>query len=357
MTRRNNAVRGLLAVAALALLAGCNSNNGSSNSGGATPSGGGATQTAASSATQLNGAGGTFPQPLYAQWFQEYGQKNGLTINYQPIGSGGGIKAITAKTVDFGASDAPMNDKEMQGAAGIQHIPTVAGPVCIAYNLPGVPADLHLSGPVIANIFLGTIKTWNDPQIKQLNPSANLPATAITACHRSDGSGTTNIFTTYLSAISPTWKSGPGAGKSVNWPSGLGGKGNAGVAQLVQRTAGAVGYVELNYVMKNKMTAADVQNKSGKFIAPSVASATAAVAGVTLPADFRAVPVNTTAPDGYPITGFTYLLVYKTGTKPQVKDFLKWALTDGQKEAAAMDYAPLPDSVDKKALDAVNSIQ
>ena len=354
MTRRNNAVRGLLAVAALALLAGCGNNN-NGGSGGA--QNGGTAPNTTSSSSQLNGAGGTFPQPLYAQWFQEYGQAHGLTINYQPIGSGGGIKAITAKTVDFGASDAPMNDGEMKDAPGILHIPTVAGPVVVAYNVPGVPADLHLTGPVIANIFLGTIKTWNDPQIAQLNPSAKLPATQIVVAHRSDGSGTTNIFTTYLSAISPPWKSGPGAGKSVHWPVGLGGKGNAGVAQLVQRTQGGIGYVELSYVMQNKMTYADVQNKSGKFIAPSVDSATKAVAGVTLPADFRAVPVNTTAPDGYPITGFTFILVYQTGTKFQVKDFLTWALSDGQKDAPALFYAPLPDSVQKKAQAAVAGLQ
>ncbi|MBV9851500.1 MAG: phosphate ABC transporter substrate-binding protein PstS [Armatimonadetes bacterium] len=358
MTRRNNAVRGLLAVAALALLgAGCSNNSGGENGGGGTtPSGGGATPNAAGGSAQLTGAGGTFPAPLYNNWFQEYGKAHGLTINYQPIGSGGGIKNITAKTVDFGASDAPMNDTEMKAAPGILHVPTVAGAVTVAYNVPGVPAHLHLTGPVIAGIFLGTIKTWNDPQIKQLNPSVNLPASPIIACHRSDGSGTTNIFTTYLSEVSPEWKS-VGAGKSVNWPNGLGGKGNAGVAQLVQKSAGAVGYVELAYVLQNNITYADVQNKSGKFIAPSVASATAAVAGVTLPDDFRAVPVNTPAPDGYPITGFTFLLVYKTGTKPQVKDFLKWALTDGQKDAAGLFYAPLPDPVQKKALAAVSSIQ
>ena len=341
MIRRNNGVRGLLAVAVMALLAGCGNNGGGSSS---------------NSGATLNGAGGTFPQPLYAKWFQEYGQAHNLTINYQPIGSGGGIKAITAKTVDFGASDAPMNDSELRSAPGIVHIPTVAGPVVIAYNLPGVPSDLHLSGPVLANIFLGTIKTWNDPQIAGLNPTAKLPAAPIVIAHRSDGSGTTNIFTTYLSQISPQWKSGPGAGKSVAWPVGLGGKGNAGVAQLVQRTQGGIGYVELSYVMQNKMTYADVQNKSGKFIAPSVDSATKAVAGVILPDDFRAVPTDTTAPDGYPITGFTFLLVYQTGTKPQVKNLLKWALTDGQKDAPGLFYAPLPDPVQKKALDKVNSL-
>ncbi len=350
MTLRNNAMRGLLAVAALALLAGCGNNSGS-NSGSNT--GGGSAQNSA----QINGAGGTFPQPLYAKWFQEYGQAHNVQINYQPIGSGGGIKGITGHTVDFGASDAPMNDSEMQAAPGIQHIPTVAGPVTVSYNVPGVPSHLHLTGPVIANMFLGTIKAWNDPQIKGLNPTINLPATPIIACHRSDGSGTTNIFTTYLSAVSPQFQQQIGAGKSVNWPNGLGGKGNAGVAQLVQKSAGAVGYVELAYVMQNNLTYADVQNKSGKFIAPSVASATAAVAGVTLPDDFRAVPINTPAPDGYPITGFTFILVYKTGTKPQVKDFLTWALSDGQKDAAGLFYAPLPASVQKKAQAAVAAIQ
>ncbi len=343
-----------LAAALLALLgAGC----GKQSSDQTTPGGTATPNATASSGAGLNGAGATFPAPLYQQWFQEYKTKTGVAINYQPVGSGGGIKNITAKSVDFGASDAPMNDAEMKAAPGIQHIPTVAGAVCIAYNTPGVPPHLHLSGDVIAKMFLGQIKAWNDPALLALNPGQNLPNTPIIACHRSDGSGTTNIFTTYLSQISPAWKQSVGAGKSVKWPNGLGGKGNAGVAQLLKQNAGGVGYIEQGYAVTNKIPYADVQNAKGNFIAPSVESATAAAQGVTLPPDFREVITNTADPQGYPITGFTFLLVYPNAGKPELKKFLQWAMTDGQKDAAALYYAPLPSSVQKRALDVVNSMK
>jgi len=311
----------------------------------------GATTPPASSGgeSSLTGAGATFPAPLYQQWFQEYKSQSGVAINYQPIGSGGGIKNITAKAVDFGASDAPMNDAEMKAAPGILHVPTVAGAVCVAYNVPGIPAHLHLTGPVIANIYLGTVKTWNDPAITALNPGNTLPNTPIVACHRSDGSGTANIFTTYLSEVSPAWKTSVGSGKSVKWPNGLGGKGNAGVAQLLQQNTGSVGYVELAYAVQNKIAFADVQNAKGNFIAPSVEATTAAAQGVTLPPDFRKVITNTDDPNGYPITGFTFLLVYPDA-KPEIKKFLQWAMTDGQKDAAALYYAPLPPAVQQKAV-------
>ena len=242
------------AIAFPALGAGCGK-QGADQNGAATPSG------SSGGEASLTGAGATFPAPLYQQWFQEYQNKTGVAINYQPIGSGGGIKNISAKAVDFGASDAPMNDDEMKAAPGILHIPTVAGAVCVAYNVPGVPAHLHLTGPVIANIYQGTVKTWNDPAITALNPGNALPNTPIVACHRSDGSGTTNIFTTYLSEVSPAWKTSAGSGKSVKWPNGLGGKGNSGVAQLLQQNAGSVGYVELAYAMQNKISFADVQTR------------------------------------------------------------------------------------------------
>lgn len=340
----------LAAATLLALLgAGCGKQGSDqTTAGGAAPS--------ASAGAGLNGAGATFPEPLYQKWFQEYKDKTGVAINYQPIGSGGGIKNITAKSVDFGASDAPMNDAEMKAAPGILHIPTVAGAVCIAYNVSGVPAHIHLSGDVIAKMFLGRIKTWNDPAIAALNPGKTFPATPIVAAHRSDGSGTTNIFTTYLSEISPDWKQSVGSGKSVKWPNGLGGKGNAGVAQLLQQNQGSVGYVELAYAMANKISYADVQNAKGNFVAPSVESATAAAEGVTLPPDFRKVITNTTDPNGYPITGFTFLLVYPD-SKPELKKFLQWAMTDGQKEAAGLYYAPLPPGVQKRALDEVNTLK
>lgn len=339
----------LSAAALLALLgAGCGKQ---STDQGATSGG-----TTASAGAGLNGAGATFPEPLYQKWFQEYKDKTGVAINYQAIGSGGGIKNITAKAVDFGASDAPMNDAEMKAAPGILHVPTVAGAVCVAYNVAGVPAHLHLSGDVIAKIFLGQIKTWNDPAIAALNPGAALPATPISTAHRSDGSGTTNIFTTYLSDISPAWKQAAGSGKSVKWPNGLGGKGNSGVAQILKQNEGSIGYIELAYAITNKIGYADVENAKGNFIAPSVESATAAAQGVTLPPDFRKVITNTSDPNGYPITGFTFLLVYPD-SKPELKKFLQWAMTDGQKDAAALYYAPLPPSVQKRAQDEVNALK
>lgn len=339
----------LSAAALLALLsAGCGKQ---STDQGATSGG-----TTASAGAGLNGAGATFPEPLYQKWFQEYKDKTGIAINYQAIGSGGGIKNITAKAVDFGASDAPMNDAEMKAAPSILHVPTVAGAVCVAYNVAGVPAHLHLSGDVIAKIFLGQIKTWNDPAIAALNPGAALPATPISTAHRSDGSGTTNIFTTYLSDISPAWKQAAGSGKSVKWPNGLGGKGNSGVAQLLKQNEGSIGYIELAYAITNKIGYADVENAKGNFIAPSVESATAAAQGVTLPPDFRKVITNTSDPNGYPITGFTFLLVYPD-SKPELKKFLQWAMTDGQKDAAALYYAPLPPSVQKRAQDEVNALK
>ncbi len=346
MNRRT--MSGLAVAAGLALLGtGCGKQSGETGSGATSSS---------STATSLNGAGATFPQPLYQKWFQEYDKKTGVAINYQAIGSGGGIKNITAKAVDFGASDAPMNDEEMKAAPEVLHIPTVAGAVCVAYNVPGVPEHLHLSGDVIAKIFLGQITKWNDPAIAALNAGKTLPATGIIPCHRSDGSGTTNIFTTYLSQVSPAWQSGVGGGKSVKWPNGQGGKGNAGVAQLLKQNDGSVGYVELAYAETNKISYADVQNAKGSFIAPSVASATAAAQGVTLPPDFRKVITNTDDPQGYPITGFTFLLV-RPDAKPELKGFLKWALTDGQADAAALYYAPLPADVQKKALAAVDGLK
>jgi phosphate transport system substrate-binding protein len=313
------------------------------------------TSSSTAGGTVLNGAGATFPAPLYQKWFQEYQQKAGVSINYQPIGSGGGIKQITGKAVDFGASDAPMSDAELAKAPGIVHIPTVAGAVCVAYNVPGAPANLKLTGPVIADMFLGAITKWNDPKIAALNPGVTLPATTITPFHRSDGSGTTNIFTTYLQQVAPEW-SKIGAGKSVNWPKGDGGKGNPGVAALIKQIPGGVGYIELAYAETNKIPFAQVQNQSGAFITPSVDSTTAAASGVTLPPDFRKVIVNTTAKDGYPITGFTFLLIYPDA-KPQLKGFLKWALTDGGKDAPALYYAPLPDNVQKAALAKLDSLK
>ncbi len=311
----------------------------------------------ASAQAQINAAGATFPAPLYLKWFQEYHGAKGVEINYQAIGSGGGIKDITAHAVDFGASDAPMNAAELSAAPGILHIPTVAGPVCISYNVPGVGTGIHLTGPVIADIFLGKITKWNDSRITSLNPGTKFPGIGIFTAHRSDGSGTTNIMTTYLSEVSPEWKDQVGAGKSVHWPHGLGGKGNQGVAQLIKQNEGGIGYIELNYAVTNGIPYAAVRNMKGRFINPSVETTTIAASGVSMPPDFRKVITNTTSAGGYPITGFTFLLVYRNGTKPAVKSFLEWMLTTGQKDAPAMQYAPLPENIQRRALAAVASIR
>ncbi len=311
----------------------------------------------AAAQAQVNGAGATFPAPLYLKWFQEYHQDGGPAVNYQAIGSGGGIKNITAHAVDFGASDAPMNAAELSAAPGILHIPTVAGAVVIAYNIPGVGPGIQLTPTVIADIFLGKITKWNDPAITKLNHGTKFPGTTIAPVHRSDGSGTTNIFTTYLAETSSDWAGSVGAGKSVHWPNGLGGKGNQGVAQYIKTNEGGIGYIELNYAVTNSIPYAAVRNARGKGVYPTVESTTLAVDAVPLPADFRKVAVNTSAADGYPITGFTYLLVYRNGTKPEVKKMLQWMLTTGQKDAAPLYYAPLPAGVRQRALATIASIR
>ena len=312
---------------------------------------------ASAQAQQINGAGATFPAPLYLKWFQEYKNATGAQVNYQPIGSGGGIKNITAHAVDFGASDAPMNAAEMAAAPGILHIPTVAGAVVVSYNVPGVGPGIHLTPMVIADIFLGKITKWNDPQITRLSPGTKFPGTSIFPVHRSDGSGTTNIFTTYLSEVSPEWKDSVGAGKSVHWPSGLGGSHNSGVAQLIKQNEGGIGYIELNYAVTYTIPYAAIRNTKGKYIYPSVENTSVAAEGVTLPADFRKVITNTMAPGGYPITGFTFLLVYKNGTRTEVKKLLEWCLTTGQADTASLYYSPLPPSVKRRALAAVASMR
>ena len=311
----------------------------------------------AAAQAQINGAGATFPNPLYQKWFQEYHGEGGPAVNYQAIGSGGGIKNITAHAVDFGASDAPMNAAEMSAAPGILHIPTVAGAVVVAYNIPGVGPGIQLTPTVIADIFLGKITKWNDPAIVKINRGTNFPSTTIAPVHRSDGSGTTNIFTTYLAETSGEWASSVGAGKSVHWPNGLGGKGNQGVAQYIKTNEGSIGYIELNYAVTNVIPYAAVRNAKGVGVYPTVESTTIAVDAVPLPTDFRKVAVNTSAAKGYPITGFTYLLVYRNGTKPEVKKMLQWMLTTGQKDAGPMYYAPLPAGVRQRALAAVSTIR
>ena len=311
---------------------------------------------AASTQAQVSGAGATFPELLYNNWAKEYKASGGAAVNYQGIGSGGGIKAITAKTVDFGASDSPMSVEERQAAPGVLHLPMCAGAVVVAYNAPGVPNGLKLTGAVIADIFLHKITVWNDAKIVGLNPGMRLPASRIVTVSRSDSSGTTAIFTNYLTKVSPAFKTGVGEGKSVNWTKGgLAGKGNPGVAAFIKQTPGAIGYVELAFADKNAITYAHVQNAKKNFSAPTLASTSAAAAGVKLPADFCAMATNTNDPNGYPITGFTWILVYPNA-KPEVKKFLRWCLTSGQKSAAKYDYAPLPEPVQKRVLDSLKKI-
>lgn len=343
-------------VVAVACLAGCGGQSGTSESSGNAASGSTSTSSETAPATtggvNLKGAGATFPYPIYSKWFDAYNKAKGVEINYQSIGSGAGIKQLKANTVDFGASDAPLSDKDIKEfSSEVVHIPTVAGAVVMSYNLPGFTGTLNLSGDVIANIYLGKITKWNDPAIARLNASAKLPATAITVAHRSDGSGTTNIFTNYLALVSPAWKSGPGAGKSVEWPVGIGGKGSDGVASTVKQSPGGIGYVELAYAKQNKLPYASVQNAAGKFIAPSAEATTAAATGAVaaVQKDIRAPIANASGAGAYPISGFTYILAYKKASDPAkaatLKDFLNWAITDGQKDAAALDYASLPPAV------------
>lgn len=305
-------------------------------------------------AQDLNGAGATFPAPIYNKWFNEYKNAKNVAINYQPIGSGGGIKALQEGTVDFGASDAPMSDDEMSKLkAPAFHIPTVLGAVVMTYNLPEVTKQLMLTGPVVADIYMGKVTKWNAPEIAALNKGVALPNKDILVVHRTDASGTTYIFTDYLTSVSPAWASGPGKGKDVKWAVGLGGAQNAGVMGQVRQIPGSIGYVELAYAKENKVPFASLKNAAGKFIEPSIASVTAAAAGVAskLPAntDFRVSVVNSPAPDAYPIASFTFLLVPEhwadAGKRDKLVDFLKWAMHDGEKEVEALNYAPLPANV------------
>jgi phosphate transport system substrate-binding protein len=296
----------------------------------------------------VTGAGATFPAPLYSKWFSDYNHKApDIQINYQAIGSGGGIKQITEKTVDFGATDAPMSDAEMAKAPGVIHIPTVLGAVVITYNEPDLK-DLKLTPETLSAIFLGKITMWNDAAIAKDNPG-KLPATPITVAHRSDGSGTTAVFTDYLSKVSPAWKTQVGAGKSPNWPAGLGGKGNDGVTGLVKNTKGAIGYVELAYANQNKLPIAALKNADGKFVKPSLETTSAAAAGVEVPADYRVSITNAPGAQAWPISAFTYLLVHQDNADAAkgkaIAEFLWWAMHDGQTLAAPLDYAPLPKAV------------
>jgi len=300
---------------------------------------------------QINGAGATFPYPVYSKWFSEYNKLHPeVAINYQSIGSGGGIQQVSKRTVFFGASDGPMTDEQLAAVPGpILHLPTVLGAVVPVYKLANVDAELKFSGPVLADIYLGKIKKWNDPAIAKGNPGITLPNSDITVVHRSDGSGTTYIWTDYLAKISPEWKMKVGVGPSPRWPVGVGGKGNEGVSGLVTQSPGSIGYVELIYALQNKISFGQVQNANGEFLKASVESVTAAAAAANMPADFRVSITNAAGQGAYPISSFTWLLMYEDPTdKVQGKamvDFMKWALTEGQKYCAELGYAPLPADV------------
>jgi phosphate transport system substrate-binding protein len=316
----------------------------------------------------ISGAGATFPQPVYDEWASRFKDDSGTTVNYNAIGSGGGIAQFTANTVDFGATDSAMKDEEETAAQknGVPvHVPTVFGAITVAYNVSGVQKGLKLDGPTIADIFLGKIKKWDDSAIKSLNPGVKLPGTDITVVHRSDESGTTKLFTTFLSDYSSQWSSQVGADKTVKWPTGTGAKGNAGVAGGVKQTNGAVGYVEQAYALQNNFTTANVKNKSGKFVAPSLQSTSAAGQGLKVPQDLRFDAINSPNPDAYPIASSTFIIVYedmcKAGksqdTAQRVANWLNYALGAGQQVAPELQYAPLPTNIKTKAQAKVDALK
>jgi phosphate transport system substrate-binding protein len=324
-----------------------------------------AVSTASAQTVQIDGAGATFPYPIYSKWFSEYNKLHpNVQINYQSIGSGGGIRQLSNQTVFFGASDGPMTNDQLNAAPGrVLHFPTVLGGVVPVYNIPGVSAELKFSGEALANIILGKITKWNDAAIAKDNPGVKLPATDITVAHRADGSGTTYIFVDYLSKISPEFKTKVGVATSVNWPVGVGGKGNEGVAGLVQQTPGAFGYVELIYAIQNKIAYGSVKNHDGEFLKASLDSVTAAAAAAegVMPPDFRVSITNAPGKAAYPISSFTWLLLYESPKDKQksgiMVDFVKWALTEGQKYCADLGYAPLPQSVVKMEMEALKKIK
>lgn len=321
--------------------------------------------TTGAGAQNLNGAGATFPYPIYSKWFNEYKQQNsGVQINYQPIGSGGGIRQVTEGTVDFGASDVTMTNEQLAAAkVKVIALPTVLGAVVPVYNIPGVSKELNFSGDVVADIYLGKITTWNDPRIAKDNPGVNLPANAILPVYRSEGSGTTFIFTDFLSKVSPDFKSRVGAGAAVKWPTGIGQKGNEGVSGMVRQTPNAFGYVELIYAEQNKMSFGTVKNASGKYVKASTSGVTAAAAAAakSMPPDYRISITNAPGADSYPISSFTWLLIPThasdaSKTKALV-GFLNWMLDHGQSEAASLSYAPLPEQVQQMVRKSITTIK
>ena len=322
----------------------------------------------AQNALLINGAGATFPSPIYSKWFDEFHKTSGAQINYQPVGSGAGIKQVTEGTVDFGATDGPMNDDQIKAfraknGTGILHFPTVLGAVVPTYNIPGVNSALNFTPEALSGIFLGRISKWNDAAIANANKGVNLPANDIVVIHRSDGSGTTYIWTDYLSKVNGDWKDKVSKGTSVNWPVGLGGKGNEGVTGLIKQTPNSIGYVELIYAAQNKVGYGSVKNSAGTFVTADLASVTEAAAGAvkTMPEDFRVSITNSPGKNAYPISSFTWLLIpekFKDSAKRDaLKKFLNWSITDGQSFAENLSYAKLPKEVVDKELKAINKVQ
>ena len=313
--------------------------------------------------TTLTGAGATFPYPMYSKWFSDYHKLHpDIAINYQSIGSGGGIAQVSAGTVDFGASDGPMSDEQLSKAKGkIVHIPTVLGAVVPAYNVPGVKEELKFTPEALAGIFLGKITSWNDNAIQSVNKDVKLPNTPIVVVHRSDGSGTTYVWSDYLSKVNPDWKGGPGKGTSIKWPVGLGAKGNEGVSGQVRQVEGAIGYIELIYALQNKIPFGSVKNSSGNFVKASLESVTAAAQGAKIPNDYRVSITNPPGKEAYPISSFTWLLIPERAADPSkgkiLADFLNWMLTDGQKATADLSYAPLPQELVGRVKGTVQQLQ
>ena len=363
MTRTTLLALATAGVVSAATCAGGDDSKGAKDS----PSASATPTTTRSGGIDLTGAGATFPFPLYSKWISDYSAKTGIKINYQAIGSGGGIRQLQEGTVDFGGTDAPMTDEEMSKAKGgaILHFPSVLGAVVITYNVPDLTEPLNLTGDVIADIFLGKITKWNDSRVASLNPGITLPSRDVLVVHRSEGSGTTYIFSDYLTAVSPAWAAGPGKGKELKWPVGLGGRGNDGVSGQVKQTPGTIGYVELAYANQNRLPVARIKNAAGQFVAPTTESITAAAAGAAekLPpnTDYRVSIVNGPGASAYPISSFTWLILYQKqadATKgKKLVDFMKWALSDGQGSAAALDYAPLPAALSTQLQERLNTIQ
>ncbi len=312
-------------------------------------------------AAGINGAGATFPYPIYSKWMALYERERGIKVNYSPIGSGGGIRQFVAGVTDFGATDAFMTNQDIDKVSGgVLHIPTVMGAVAVAYNVN--IQNLKLDGQTLAKIYLGEIKNWNDPEIAKLNPGVDLPDANILVVHRSDASGTTSIFTNYLAKVSTNWASKVGAGTSVSWPTGVGGKGNSGVAGAVKNNKNSIGYIEIAYAKSNNLMVARIKNKSGNFVLPTIAGVTAAAEGALkkMPSDYRAEILNQPGKGSYPISGFTWILVRKVGNGQKaeiLKEFLTWCLTNGQRYAEELGYAPLPSSLANKVIADLNLIK